>query len=89
MAQKQITISVQDAPYDALEGVKAIVVAMKAAKAQGLAAEGEAGVLAAVAAFSGKLSEMQSMKAELLADHDGFQRALINGALDLGEAILA
>jgi hypothetical protein len=83
MAQKSITVNVQDSAYDLMEGLKAIAVAIKAAKAMGVAAEAEAGVMAALAAFSTKMGELQNLKADFVADHAGFYAGLMNGALDL------
>lgn len=89
MSQEQISVSVEDSAYDLMEGLTAIAVAIKSAKSQGIASEAEAGVVAAISAFSTKLGELQNLKSDLVSDHTGFYRGLLNGSLDLGTAILS
>ena len=89
MSDETISIVVEDSAYDLMEGLTAIMKAVKAAKAAGAIAEAEAGVAAAITAFSTKITEIQGMKADLLADHTGFYRGLLNGALDLGTEFLS
>jgi len=89
MANKSVSVNVQDSAYDLMEGLAAVAMAVKAAKASGVAAEVEAGVVAAISAFSSKVSELQNLKSDLLADHSGFYRGIVLGAQDLIQDLLA
>lgn len=86
--QKQITVTVESSIYDLMVALTSVVAAVKAASAAGVAAEAEAGVVAAVASLSPIIGELQTIKADLLEDHDAFYRGALLGVEGLGSVIL-